>query len=64
MSNVSSNVNLVNVEANVDQWDDEPTLVTLTFVTKVGDGYHHHVRSHVNLVNVDSNVGSRGTLER
>ena len=64
MSHISCHVNYINVKANVEKRDDEPTLVTLTFVTNVGDGYQYHVRSHVNLVNVNSNVGSRGVLKR
>ena len=38
MSHVNSHVNYINVEANVSKRDDEPTIVTLTFVTNVEDG--------------------------
>ena len=52
MSHVSYHVNSINMEANVEERDDEPTLVTLTFVTNVGDGNQHHVSGHVNVINV------------
>ena len=52
ITHVSCHVNYINMEANVEERNDEPTLVTFTFVTNVGDGNHHHVSGHVKTINM------------